>query len=103
MSLPTKFFEQWYFHVPDRLIVLLMVLIAVHFLFDLALATFRREDLGAMRFLSALTAPVITPVRFLTPRIVPDALVMLFAIAWLQALRLVLFAVCSALGLRPIL
>ncbi len=103
MSLPQKFFEQWYFHVPDRLIVLMMVLIAVHILFDLALATFRREDLGAMRFLSAVTAPVIAPVRFLTPRIVPDPLIMVFAIAWLMALRLVLFAVCAALGLRPAL
>lgn len=103
MSLPAKFFEQWYFHVPDRLIVLFMALIAIHFLFDLALATFRREDIGAMRFLSAMTAPVIAPVRFLTPRIVPNAGVMVFAIAWLLALRLVLFAVCSALGLRPVL
>jgi hypothetical protein len=103
MSLPQKFFEQWYFHVPDRLLVLLMVLIGVHFLFDLAIATFRREDIGAMRFLSAMTASVVVPVRFLTPRIVPDAVVMIFAIAWLQSLRLVLFAVCSALGLRPVL
>ncbi len=103
MILPQKFFEQWYFHVPDRLLVLLMVLIGIHFLFDLAIASFKREGLGAMRFLSAMTAPVMIPVRFLTPRIVPDGLAMVFAIAWLMALRLVLFAVCSALGLRPVL
>lgn len=102
MSFPAKFFEQWYFHLPDQLMFALMGVLAVQFLLALALASFNR-DAVPLRILAAITTPVIKPVRFLTPRIVPTVLLPITAIAVLMVLRMLLYMVCAALGVRPVL
>ena len=102
MSLPANFLQQWYFHVPDRIMLALMGVLAVQFLLALALASFNR-DAVPLRILAAITTPVIKPVRFLTPRIVPTVLLPVSAIALLMVLRMLLYMVCVALGVRPVL
>lgn len=102
MSAADRFLQQWYFHVPDRLMFALMCVLAVQFLLALALGTFNRDAIP-LRILAAITTPVIKPIRFLTPRIVPSVLLPVSAIAVLMVLRMLLYMVCAALGVRPVL
>jgi hypothetical protein len=50
---------------------------------------------------ASITNPVLKAVRFITPKIVPNGLIPVFAIAWLMALRMFWFLTCVAAGMRP--
>jgi len=96
MSGMPSFFDHWYFRVPDLVLAALVYLLLARLVLSLILD---RANV-AMRTLAAVTGPVVTAVGAITPRIVPPALVLLFAIVWLLAARIVLFQVAMAIGMR---
>jgi hypothetical protein len=49
-----------------------------------------------MRVLAAITNPVVKAVGAITPRVVPSALVVVFAIMWLLSARILLHQVFLA-------
>jgi uncharacterized protein YggT (Ycf19 family) len=53
------------------------------------------------RVFAQVTDPVIGAVRAITPRLVPDGLVMIFTLFWLLILRMMLFLVAVMFGFAP--
>jgi hypothetical protein len=55
------------------------------------------------RLLRGLTDPILRPVAAITPRVVPPPIVIVFAVAWLFAARLLLAFGATIAGLRSAL
>ena len=81
-----SFLTYWYFHVPSLLLAALIYLL----LGRLVLAPVLRADNVVMRVLAAVTDPVVKTVGAVTPRVVPSALVIVFAVMWLLSARILL-------------
>jgi len=92
------FFAHWYFHVPNLLVTALICALLASSVVQLVF--FRRPDALLVAALRALSAPVLTVVRAITPAVAPPAAIVAFAIAWLLAARIVWFLICSAAGMR---
>jgi len=76
----------WYFHGPSLLLAALIYLLLARLVLSLLLGG---ENL-VMRALAAITDPVVKAVGAITPRVVPSALVVVFAIMWLLSARILL-------------
>ena len=99
MGLSANFLNHWYYHLPDQIVAVLSYLLLVR----LVLVLVRRDDDGTGRFvrvLNHITNPVLTGVRAITPRVVPAAGVVVFALIWLVTFRLALFIAVTARGIR---
>jgi hypothetical protein len=79
-------FSYWYFHGPSLLLAALVYLLAVR----LVLWPVIGAHTAVMRLLAAVTDPVVKAVGAITPRVVPSALVVAFAIMWLLSARILL-------------
>jgi uncharacterized protein YggT (Ycf19 family) len=90
------FVTHWYLHLPSLLLAALIVLLLVR----LVLTPVLGADNLVMRLLAAVTKPVVAAVGAITPRIVPPAGVLGFAMVWLAALRMAVFWVASVKGVR---
>ena len=92
------FLAHWYYHVPSLILAVLIWLLIGRLILSLA----RRGGGGAsgVRLLDAVTHPVVKAVAAITPRTVPAALVIVFAVVWLLAARIALFVAVSATGVR---
>ena len=88
----------WYYHVPSLILAALIWLLIGR----LVLSLIRPPGEGAsgVRLLDAVTHPGVKAVAAITPRTVPAALVIVFAVAWLLAARIALFVAVSATGVR---
>ncbi len=93
-----NFFAHWYFHVPNLAMAALIYMLIGRYLLELLLA--RKQDVIILKVVRSLTAPVVGTVRAITPAIAPDGLVIMFAIVWLIAARVLWFMACVALGMR---
>lgn len=89
-------FTYWYLQVPN-LILLAMVLLL---LMRLVLSPVLDDGGGIMRLLKAITRPVTVCAGAITPRIVPQAGVIIGGIIWLLAVRTVLVMTALAMGIR---
>jgi uncharacterized protein YggT (Ycf19 family) len=87
----------WTFQVPNLLIAMAMYSVLARFVLSL----FMTDDQVLMRVFNQITNPVLVPVLALTPIIVPERVVYLFAFVWLFALRVVLYVVMRMYGLAP--
>lgn len=97
---PTQsFFEHWYFHIPNLAMSALVYTLIGRYLLELLLA--KKQDAVILKVFRSVTAPVVGAVRAITPAIAPDGLIVVFAIAWLMALRMFWFLTCVAAGMRP--
>jgi uncharacterized protein YggT (Ycf19 family) len=76
----------WYFQGPSLLLAALVYLLVVR----LILGPLVSADTPLMRVLAAITNPVMKAVGAITPRMVPTALVIVFAIMWLLSARILL-------------
>ncbi|MBO0766001.1 MAG: hypothetical protein J2P50_15640 [Hyphomicrobiaceae bacterium] len=81
-----SFLSYWYLQLPSVLLAALIYLLLIR----LAAGPFLSADTVAMRLLAAVTNPVVKTVNAITPRVVPSALVVVFAIVWLLSLRILL-------------
>jgi YggT family protein len=96
-----SFIAQWYFHVPDLVMAVLVYALAVRAILELLFAG--RRDVAPLRIVRVVTRPVVSAVRRITPRILPEVLVIGFAICWLIAGRMLWFLGCVAAGMRPVI
>ncbi|MEZ5856620.1 MAG: hypothetical protein R3D67_18430 [Hyphomicrobiaceae bacterium] len=88
----------WYFHLPDKMLVLLgwlMFCPLIAWLLPQALRTTL-----PVRVLEAVTGPVLQAVRAITPAEVPKLALPLAAGIWMTAARMVWFLVCTLAGMR---
>lgn len=86
----------WYLHIPDLFLAALTCLLLARLVLAPALGTGNI----AMRTLAAITDPIAATVGAVTPRIVPAALIVVFAMVWLSAARILLFMAMTAMGVR---
>jgi YggT family protein len=99
MSPAQSFITYWYFHVPNLLMAALIYTLIGRYLLSLMFS--RNPDAVILKVFASVTDPILKLVRLVTPRIVPNGLVMVFAIVWLMAARLFWFLTCVAAGMRP--
>jgi uncharacterized protein YggT (Ycf19 family) len=79
-------FTYWYLQLPSLVLAALIYLL----LGRLLLMPFLGADNPIIRVLAAVTNPVVRTVGAITPRVVPSALVIVFAIMWLLSTRILL-------------
>lgn len=89
----------WYFHVPNFILAALVYT----FMGRLALSFFVPDhwDNYIWRAFKRLTEPVLVVVRFVTPSILPNVVVLVFSILWLMVARVAFAMGLGALGLLP--
>ena len=104
-----SFFTYWYLHLPSLLLAVLIYLLLGRLILPSALRAANRvmrlidlllgrvpspfappADNRLMRLLAVVTDPVVRVVGAITPRVVPSALVILFAVMWLLTARILL-------------
>jgi YggT family protein len=90
--------QHWYFHLPNLTMAALMYTLIGAYI----IALFFKPDSEAviLRAFNSIANPFLRLVRGVTPAIVPDGLMIVFAIVWLMALRLFWFLTCLAAGMR---
>lgn len=97
---PTEsFLSYWYFHIPNLLMAALIYTLIGRYL--LALFFRRNPNVVILRVFARVTDPILRAVRVVTPAIVPNGLLIIFAIGWLTAARMFWFLTCVAAGMRP--
>ncbi|MBM3607791.1 MAG: hypothetical protein FJX29_04940 [Alphaproteobacteria bacterium] len=85
------------FQLPNLLIAMAMYSILARFLLSL----FMSPDQVMLRVFIQITEPVLAPVRAITPRIVPDPVIFIFAFIWLFALRIGFYIIMRMYDLIP--
>jgi len=99
MSSSENFFTYWYFHIPNLVLAALIYTLCGRYILSLL---FRKNpDAVILRVFQSVTDPVLKGVRVITPAVVPNGVVMVFAIAWLMAVRMFWFLTCVAAGMAP--
>ena len=89
----------WLFQIPNLLLAALMYTLLGRFLLSLVFAPDSEKVIW--RVFKQITDPFVNLVGFVTPRIVPGHLLVLFAALWTLLLRIGLFMGLAASGLRP--
>ena len=85
----------WTYHLPDVLLAALSYLVVARLVL-LPLAAHN----PVVRTLTALTAPIVAAMAAITPRLVPRAGLLIAALAWLYAARVILRVGIAATGVR---
>lgn len=99
LTMAVDFFGDFLFHGPQIILAAIMYTLLARFLLSLIFAP--NSEKVIWRTFETITRPFINIARFLTPRMVPDNLVVLFAFIWVLFARIGLFVAFSAAGLRP--
>ncbi len=99
MSASDSFLEFWWFHIPNLLLAAMIYSLIGRYALELFFAR-RNQDAVILTVFRAVTDPVVKLVRFITPAIVADGVVVIFSILWLFALRMAWFLAAVMLGMR---
>lgn len=97
MSVAESFFTYWYFHVPNVIMAALIYTLIGRYLLTMFFR--KKPDAVILRVFQSITDPVLKGVRTITPAVVPNGIVLVFAIAWLMAARMFWFLTCVAAGM----
>ena len=94
------FWSYWYFHIPNFVLAAVMYTL----LGRLVLGLFVPEnwDNYIWRAFTAITDPFLKLVRFVTPTVLGNVVVMVFGVFWIMLIRLVYLIALINLGLAPI-
>jgi uncharacterized protein YggT (Ycf19 family) len=84
---------RWYLVASDMVVVAFIYLLMGYAVLSLAL----RDDNIVMRLLRAVTSPVRAPIAAVTPRLVPRAIVAVYAVACLYVIRIALFVAAQSI------
>lgn len=96
---PTEsFLEHWWFHVPNLLMAAMIYTLIGRYILELF---FGGKDVVIVNVFRSITDPVVKLVRLITPAVVPNGLVIVFALLWLMAARMVWFLTAVAAGMSP--
>ena len=89
-----------YFHVPNLIMAALIYTLIGRYVLELFFR--RRPDVVILRVFRQITDPILAMVRAVTPAVVPNGLVIVFAIIWLMGLRMFWLLTVLATGARVI-
>lgn len=98
MSVTDNFMAYWWFHVPNLVLAALVYTVVARYVLELLFS--HRPDVVIVKVFQTLTDPFVKTVRFITPAIVPNGLVIVFTVVWLMALRVFWFLTAVAVGMR---
>jgi uncharacterized protein YggT (Ycf19 family) len=92
-------FQYWYFHLPNFVLAAVMYTLIGRLL----LSFFAPPDWKnyIWRAFVRITDPVVRPARFISPAVLPDPVVLIFATLWLMLIRVGFFALLANLALLP--
>ena len=99
MNFSSPIFAQWWFHLPNFILSVLLYTVLGRFV--LAFMVDAQSKNYIWRAFVRITDPVVSAVAFVTPRAVPHMVVLLFAAVWLLAARVALLILFFAIGLAP--
>lgn len=99
MSASDSFLDYWWFHLPNLLMAAMIYTLIGRYALELFFAR-RNQDAVILKVFRSVTDPVVKLVRLLTPAIVPDGLVVVFAVLWLFAGRMAWFLAAVMMGMR---
>lgn len=88
-----------YFHAPNFILAALMYTTIGRLAFRLVVP--EDWDNYIYRFFVRITDPVVKPVRYVTPSILSDHVVLVFAALWLLAARFAFGAILFKMGALP--
>jgi uncharacterized protein YggT (Ycf19 family) len=93
-----SFLPNWYFHLPNLAMAALIYTLIGRYLLSL----FFKADSQAVILVvfKSITDPILKVVRAITPQIVPNGLIIVFAVVWLMAARMFWFLTCVAAGMK---
>jgi uncharacterized protein YggT (Ycf19 family) len=90
----------WQLQIPSWILALVTYLLLARLLLAL---TFGAQGQGRLaRAIARLTNPVVRAVGAITPRVVPDALIIACALFWVLTLRVVLVQLTAAMAMLRI-
>jgi YggT family protein len=97
-TMTDSFLTHWYFHLPNLAMAALIYTLIGRY----ALSLFFKPDSQAVILVvfKSITDPVLKAVRAMTPKVVPNGLIIVFAIVWLMAARMFWFLTCVAAGMK---
>ncbi len=89
----------WIYQLPNLVLAALMYTLLGRFLLSLFFEP--DSDKVIWRVFAQVTDPIVGAVATITPRIVPERVVVLFAFVWLFLMRIALFFVLRTFNLIP--
>lgn len=89
----------WWFHLPNLVLAALMYTALGRFVLSFVFDPDSKNYIW--RFFVWLTEPVVKAVGYVTPQAVPPLVVLLFAVIWLFALRVLLLLGVTMIGFAP--
>ena len=98
MSASDSFLQYWWFHLPNLLMAAMIYTLVGRYVLELIFA--KKPDAVMLKVFRSVTDPVVNLVRLITPAIVPNGVLVVFAILWLFALRMFCFLNAVALGMK---
>ncbi|MDX2203583.1 MAG: hypothetical protein NW223_12600 [Hyphomicrobiaceae bacterium] len=101
MTPTDTFFSHWYFHLPNLILAALTYSLVGRYILELVFS--KKPDAVIVKVFRQVTAPVVEAVRYVTPAIIPNGLVLVFAIVWLTTARMFLYLTIIAAGVKPFL
>ena len=99
MTAGESFLEYWWFHLPNLLMAAMIYTLIGRYALELIFAR-RNQDAVILTVFRSVTDPIVRLVRFVTPAIVADGVVVIFSILWIFALRMAWFLAAVMLGMR---
>ena len=96
MSEDAKF---WLFHIPNMALAAALYTLIGRYVLSLV---FRHDsELVIWRVFRQITDPMLVAARSVTPLVVPNGIVMIFAIIWILILRVIWFVLAALSGFLP--
>ena len=94
------FWSYWYFHIPNFVLAALMYTLLGRMVLGLFVPA--DWDNYIWRFFRRVTDPYLGLVRFVTPAVLSNGVVMVFGVLWLMLARLGWCLALLRLGLAPV-
>lgn len=98
MTASESFTTYWWYHVPNLLMAAMIYTLIGRYLLELFFA--RKQDAVMLKVFRTLTDPLVKLVRFITPRIVPDGIVVVASVMWMMAARMFWFLTALTYGMK---
>jgi len=95
----SSFFQYWYYHLPNYVLAIMLYACLGRFLLGLFVP--QNWDNYIWKGFVLVSNPAVVATRFVTPAAVPTQLLLVFAMLWLMAIRVVLFFEFARWGLAP--
>jgi YggT family protein len=89
----------WIYQAPNLMLAALMYTLIGRFLLSLLFPP--ESDKVIWRVFAQITNPVVNAVALVTPQIVPERILVLFAVVWILVLRVLMFFALRSYGLVP--